>query len=387
MPKHSPEENAPVAPVTQRDIAKRLGVHQTAVSFALRNDPQVSPETARKILAAAAEMGYDVERHHAARMMQKQRYGHALLNRVVAILIMPHFITNPYLAEPFIGISEALARERFDLLTVQVAAEETELARYSPSLARGYVDGVLVGYMAERMLSLRDQLDAIPGFRGRPIVTYLDTVPTSSSATPDYALGSYQAVQHLLELGHREMVLFKPINTGHLWTLRLEGVLHALSEQGVAPERALHVLEFGWGWIDPQYRMDHLPPLQKISAPGAGLLYSLPDYLRAHPAVTAIVAWNDPSAINAWRILEQAGWQLPCEISITGFDDTYPMTDSAGRNQLTTVRVPLRRCGEEAAQLLVGQLTGEQREIEHRLLPTELIVRGSTMPRKGPKKA
>ena len=377
MPKRAGEENGPV---TQRDIARRLGVHQTAVSFALRNDPQVSPETAARIRAAAAEMGYDLERHHAARAMQKHRYGQALLNRVVAVLIMPHFITEPYLAAPFVGIAEALARERFDLLTVQAGRDDPEFMRYSPSLARGYVDGVLVGYMAEHIPTFCAQLAAIPGFRGRPIVTYIDQVPACASASPDYVQGSYLATRHLLELGHRQILLFKPLNASHLWEQRLTGAQRALAEWALAPERALHLLELNWGWIDLQDSVENLLPFRLLTGRHAGELCTLVEYLRAYPAVTALLGWNDPCAINAWRLLEQAGRRIPHEISIIGHDDTYAMPDSAGRNQLTTVRLPLRQCGEQAAQLLVRQLTAESPEIEHLLLPCELILRGSTMP-------
>jgi DNA-binding LacI/PurR family transcriptional regulator len=100
--------------------------------------------------------------------------------------------------------------------------------------------------------------------------------------------------------------------------------------------------------------------------------------MRAHPEVTAILGWNDGVALHAWYTLEAAGWRIPGEISLIGFDDAAAMPGPDGRNLLTTVRVPLREIGEEAARLITARVTGALPTDEHRTLPTELILRGST---------
>ncbi len=91
-----------------------------------------------------------------------------------------------------------------------------------------------------------------------------------------------------------------------------------------------------------------------------------------------MIALNDPSAIHACLQLDHAGYRVPAEISVVGFDDTDPLLDSDGRNLLTTVRTPLRELGGAAARLLLEGLEApDQSDREITLSPT-LVIRGST---------
>lgn len=71
---------------------------------------------------------------------------------------------------------------------------------------------------------------------------------------------------------------------------------------------------------------------------------------------------------------------MPEDISIVGFDDTDPMPDRRGMNQLTTVRLPLADVGREAARMVLRGVAGDSPPEEQVMLPTTLIVRGSTAP-------
>ena len=109
-----------------------------------------------------------------------------------------------------------------------------------------------------------------------------------------------------------------------------------------------------------------------------GCYVGLASYLREHPEITAVLAMNDASALRAWALLEREGIRVPRDVSIVGFDDTDPKLDADGRNLLTTVRLPLEELGREAARQLVGAITGRTKREEPVILPTELVVRGST---------
>jgi LacI family transcriptional regulator len=71
---------------------------------------------------------------------------------------------------------------------------------------------------------------------------------------------------------------------------------------------------------------------------------------------------------------------VPQDISVVGFDDTESMPDGRGRNMLTTVQVPLVELGQRAAELLLRHIKGNVPEVEEVVIPTTLVIRGSTAP-------
>jgi LacI family transcriptional regulator len=96
------------------------------------------------------------------------------------------------------------------------------------------------------------------------------------------------------------------------------------------------------------------------------------------PGVTAIVAGNDLMAIGCYDTLEKRGLVCPDDISVVGFND-MPFVDRL-RPPLTTIRIPQREIGQEAADLLLEQLSGKRQAGTEVLLGPALMVRGSTAP-------
>jgi LacI family transcriptional regulator len=95
-------------------------------------------------------------------------------------------------------------------------------------------------------------------------------------------------------------------------------------------------------------------------------------------AFTALFAFDDVSAIGATRAFLDAGLRIPADVSVVGFDD---IQSAAYQNPtLTTVRQPLRRMGEMAAEILLRRLGGEPASSDFVTVQPELIVRGSTGP-------
>ena len=112
----------------------------------------------------------------------------------------------------------------------------------------------------------------------------------------------------------------------------------------------------------------------------ARFIARLRGYLEEHPAVTAILPLNDSNAIHCWRVLQDAGYRIPEDISIIGFDDTDPLPDSNGNNLLTSVHLPLEEIGRETIRLLIRQIESRQMEQVEICLPVTLRVRNSTGP-------
>ena len=91
---------------------------------------------------------------------------------------------------------------------------------------------------------------------------------------------------------------------------------------------------------------------------------------------TALFAYNDISAIGAIWALREAGLRVPHDVSVVGFDD---IPGAAFANPgLTTVRQPLVRMGEIAAQTLVSQIEGHEEYVAEIAIEPEFVVRDST---------
>jgi LacI family transcriptional regulator len=108
------------------------------------------------------------------------------------------------------------------------------------------------------------------------------------------------------------------------------------------------------------------------------------DLLTGRPDLTAIVAANDLIALGAYRAIRDRGLEVGTDISVTGYND-IPLLDLL-QPALTSVRIPYRKMGSEAAAMLLGMLFSNDEEpmqtTSVRLLPT-LSVRASTQPPRG----
>ncbi|OPZ83454.1 MAG: Arabinose metabolism transcriptional repressor [bacterium ADurb.Bin429] len=133
---------------------------------------------------------------------------------------------------------------------------------------------------------------------------------------------------------------------------------------------ALHELPIAFG---PSFPPHHLDPAGEDAAD-----HPLVAYLRAHPEITGILARNDAAACRIANLFARVGWTVPGDYSLIGYDDVDALRDDAGRNILTSMRVPLEEIGQTAVELLTRLIAANTTSAEHIILPTELIVRGTT---------
>jgi DNA-binding LacI/PurR family transcriptional regulator len=362
--------------VTQRDIAARCGVSNATVSLALRHDPQISEETIERIHTVAAEMGYVQGQNQAARRLALQRFGRPVINHVIAAFFSDEFYRQAYSMRVYRGILETTTRARFALLTATFTHPTDSAESHVPAVfTSGEVDGIITH--AGTDAHFYQELSRYPGFRSRPVVSFYEPVPGCACVRFDDEQGSYQAARHLLELGHRHLLL---CITRELWAdtagPRVHGVQRAMAEMDLDEHRHLHLLEVPVGWIHPDQTMTFADMPRDDGELFPGLL----DLLCRHPEVTAILARNDSIALRAWHDLTRAGYRIPEDYSLVGYDDYTDIPDAHGENILTTVHVPLEEMGRQAAQLLIDQTTGERTTHQEIVLPVELLVRASTAP-------
>ncbi|HEV7650924.1 MAG TPA: LacI family DNA-binding transcriptional regulator [Actinophytocola sp.] len=329
---------------TIADVARHAGVSKGAVSFALNGRSGVSDETRRRILDAAARLGWSPS--HRARALSTSRA--FALGLVVAR--DPELVgADPFFPTFIAGVEKVLA-ERDQALVLQVvtnpAAEEAGYLR----LAReGRVDGVFLVDLrrADPRIALLEEI-------GLPAVTLnRPDVPTRFPAVIlDDRCGITAAVRHLAGLGH----------TAIAHVCGPEPYLHAIARREA----------FADAMTEARLPAGQVEQGDFTAAGGRAATHRL---LTGPDRPTAIVYANDLMALSAIAVAAELGIRVPDDLSITGFDDT----DLAGyvHPALTTVRADARGWGEVAAQTLLALIDG-QRAADTTLPPAELILRRST---------
>lgn len=334
------------------DVARKAGVSKTAVSFAFNRPDRLNPNTASRILDVAKALGY--RPNPVARMLTQRR--------TMSIgLMTPHALSTAF-ANPFFGaLAQGIAQvaEPAGYALHFISPDRGSLGR---ALDRATVDGlVVIGLPAQHpeVDRLRDA--------GLPMVL-IDSaaMPDVPSITVDDEGGAYQAATHLLDLGHREVLVVAiapqapyPPGTIHgVGPDRLRGYDRAFRDRGVPfPASTLvssqSTFEGGSAAFRTAWAQDLRP--------------------------TAILAMSDAIAIGALAAAGSLGLRVPGDLSVVGFDDI----DIAALTSppLTTVHQPIRSKGEAGMDLLLAILSGADIPAETtRLLETRLIVRGSTGP-------
>lgn len=330
-------------PVSIKDIARAAGVSHSTVSRALRGHPAISEATRSRISRLAGEMGYSPSA--VARGLRTSR------TRVIG-LVVTH-LTDPFLTEVVQGI-EALALEAgYSLFLATSNVDPDREVAVVKAFREQRVDGILVSSsrVGERYLPLLAESKV-------PIVLINNQHDGTFafSVANDDRYGAEQITRHLLELGHRRIAYLGNSRGGQTDIDRLGGYRSALWAAGIAPDSALVV---------------HGPNGRPAGGEtGADALLAL------DPRPTALVCYNDMMALGALHRLKQAGWRVPDDLSITGYDGVSLV--AYADPPLTTFAQPTFELGRRAMQMLFDLMAGH--DGEHILLRGALVVRQSTAP-------
>jgi DNA-binding LacI/PurR family transcriptional regulator len=330
---------------TSADVAARAGVSRTTVSFVLnyRTDVQISDETRQRVLRAASELGYHP--HAPARQLAGGR-SHIL--GLVMRQTPEQIAGDAVLAETLRGVASAARAVGSRVMVEPLPPSGT----YDRLLRAQHVDGLIVSGPRIDDPSLLGLVR-----EGFPVVLQgslpgLD-VP---SIDVDNVAGARGAVEHLVSLGHRRIGFVS--NAPFTYTSaqeRLEGYRSALTDAGIPVDEAL----IAEGAFD--------------AASGQRATESLLD----RGDLTALVVASDVISLGSLSAIRETHRRVPDDISMVGFDD-IPLA-AYFDPPLTTVRLPAFELGQAAGRALLDRIAG--RAVPRRtLLPTELIVRGSTAP-------
>lgn len=320
-------------------VAARAGVSIATVSRVLNRSKPVNDDTRRRVEEAVAALGYRT--NTAARSLAESQ------SRLLMVLV-PDF-ANPFYAQILQGAESVTRQAGYKLLltdaTTSDAAHETAL----DALYKRLADGVI------NLAHLDDDPALHAALRDMPWVNCSEFVPESGLpyVSIDHRQAAIDAVQFLLNRGHRRIGLVSADETFRWAQLRHAGYEMAIERAGIALDPGL---------VRIATDLDYEAGAQAVG----GLLA-----LQEPP--TAVFAVSDTLAIGAIKALRRAGKRVPDDIAVVGFDD-LPLS-AVFEPALTTVSQPMRELGARAADILLARLGGGQ--APSLILPHQLVVRDS----------
>ena len=335
----------PDRPATLRDVAAAARVHPATASRALNPETRllVSEDTARRVTAAAAKLGY--RPNPVARSLRTRR------SHTVGVLIPD--LNNPLFPPIVRGLEDKLAAAGYVALIGNTDADASRERLIFEQMRARHVDGFVLA-----TVTLHDRLLAEAAAADVPVVLMnrLSQDYSFPSVSVDNEQGARMAVTHLARLGHTRIAHIAGPQEASTGVNRLRGFRDGM---------AAHQLEVS---------EDLIVYASRYSVEEGSRCCR--DLLARHGGFTAVAAANDMLAIGCYAALDEAALQCPDDISVIGFND-MPFIDRL-RPPLTTVRFPHYQLGTEAAQLLLERIGERESPVQIMYLAPELVVRGST---------
>jgi DNA-binding LacI/PurR family transcriptional regulator len=323
-------------------VARLAGVSIATVSRSLRGLPDVAATTRDRVLAAARELDY-VASPFAARLAS---------GRTATVGVVVPFVNRWYFAEVLAAVEAVLHNAGFDLLLYNLGDPAGRDRFFTEMPVRKRVDALLVASLVLTEAET-DVLQAL----GVPVGVLGVDHPDFYSTRIDDHHGASLAVRHLLDLGHRRIGLiagemadpmrFTPPHH------RRRGYIDTLQAAGIEYEPSLEAL--GYFTV-------------------AGGKAATAELISRPDRPTALFAEADEMAYGALCAIRRAGLQVPRDIAVIGFDDHV----TAELFDLSTIRQPVVEQATELMSRLLAVMSVAEAKPEDHVLPSALIVRGST---------
>jgi DNA-binding LacI/PurR family transcriptional regulator len=322
---------------TMQDIADKVGVSKALVSLVFRNAQGPSAETRQRVLAAADELGYRVNR--AAALMTARR------SHLIGVVANIRSAFHAELVEDIVAEADA---HGYEVVLGAVTPTHPEPAVLETLLSFRCEALVLLGpELAESNLAdLAERVPVVVVGRRTPC-REVDVVRTADGR------GIGRVVDHLVELGHRRISHLSG-GSGIIPADRKAGYLRAMKRHGLSDEIDV---------IDGDF----------TESGGIAAARTLLD--RAQRP-TAVVAANDQSAIGLLDQLLRSGVDVPGDIAVAGYDDS--VLARLAHVDMTTVSQEPKQQAESAVKAIVGRLDNGRNERLDVLLEPRLVVRRTT---------
>jgi DNA-binding LacI/PurR family transcriptional regulator len=328
-------------PPAMTDVAQLAGVSHQTVSRVLNDHPSVRPDTRERVISAIGQLGY--RPNSAARILVTGQ------SQVLGVISFGTTLYGP--ASTVYGIEQAARTAGYFVSIASLPTLDVESVRDAVDrLMAQSVAGIMV---VAPLVSAAEAIAALPP--DLPVVLVQGGPEAGApEVIVDHESGARQAVEHLLQLGHRVV-----------WHVG-------------GPD----------GWIESKLRRaGWAGALEAAGAKGPAVLpgdwsarsgYLAGRRLARLRSVTAVFVANDQMALGVLRALHEAGRRVPEEVSVVGFDD---IPEAAYLTPpLTTIRQDFSEVGRRSLDLMLARLASGMRMDARVVVPAQIVVRQSTAP-------
>lgn len=313
--------------ITAKELAERLGLSQSAVSLALNDKPGVSRATKKRVLSAAKELGFDFARKGISASGKRGTICFAIYRKSGAVVD-----DTPFFSALTEGVSIGCHRERYDCV-IRYMYEDDDSADqvYALNIARFAGVILLATEMDEASLRRFSTLSA-------PTVildAYFEKIE-HNYVTINNIQGAFIATEHLIKKRRTQPGYLRSAYSISNFEQRADGFYKAIRANGMATSKSV---------------VHRLTPSQE------GAYEDMKHLLQGgeEPA-SCYFADNDHIAIGAMQALWEAGYRIPEDVAIVGFDD-LPACEYVNP-PLSTIAVPKRYMGETAAMRAIQLIEG-----------------------------
>ncbi len=329
---------------TIKDIAEHLGISIATVSRSLNDKHDVKPETRKKVLQTAEELGY-LANPIAKKLTQQKTYNIGV--------VIPEFI-NSFFPKVIMGIQEVLLAEGYQVLIMQSnECHETEIENIK-TLLKSQVDGIILSLSREtKNIEYYQELSE----SGFPVVFFNrvnENIPAPKVVFDDYKW-SFLSTEHLVIQGYQKIFHFMHNDSLSLTQNRIKGFLDAHEKYGL-PVSKDHIFDVGLTIEEGEKIIKRL--IEENNMPDA--LFT-----------------NDLVAVGAMRMAQKNGIKVPRELGIVGFTETR--FARVMNPPLTSVLQPCNEMGRFAANLLLQRINSPELPYESITLSGKLNIRSSSL--------
>ncbi|MGO4437130.1 LacI family DNA-binding transcriptional regulator [Rhizobium sp. RAF56] len=331
--------------VTVVDIALAAGVSKSTVSLVLQASPLVNEATRARVNAAIKDLGY-VYNRGAANLRQSNSK-----SKIVGIVV--NDLTNSFFAELAVGVDTVVQSAGFVQFLANTGESVDRQREVVASMHEHGISGLIVS--PARGTEAADFQPLVNA--GIPVVLVVRNVAGAkvSSLVSDNHSGSFAAVEHLVELGHRRIAFLGGFPDTAIFAERLGGYRDGMVKAGLVADPALVV----------------------GSAPSrAGGVEAIERALLLADKPTAAVCFNDAVAFGVCDGLRARRREPGLDFGVVGFDDVIEAKTAVPA--LTTVSVDPQGMGRQAAELLLKQINSGKVEAEAIVGAVRLVVRQSS---------
>ena len=340
--------------VTIYDIAKKLNISAATVSRGLKDHPGINKNTKKKILSAAAEMGYR-SNSFASNLRKKS-------SNIIGVIV-PRLNSN-FMSDVIAGIEKVVNEANYNLFISQSLESMKKEVSNAKAMFNNRVDGLLVSLAYDT-----NDVAHFESFIRKDIpVVFFDRVYEHKkfpSIYIDNFKAAYDITSHLVEQGCKRIVHISGNQLRNVYAERFRGYKQALKDHNILFEDNLLIIN---------------DLSAKAGAEAADTILKMPEL------PDGVFVANDQCAISCMQELKKAGINIPADIAFAGFNNDP--TSCVIEPNLTTIDYKGYEMGEVAAKIMINHLskTDDLQQTHSLILRSEMIIRGSSLKKEAKKR-